>query len=118
MFRSAPIAFLRSLTAHVRRRSAVTVAPTSPQLTVEHVDDPDAAMRLVRADGLLDPESIERLIDVWAQVTAPYALHLDLFDAHIRDATTARRLESALDHLERQRIAVRVVGLDPSAISI
>ena len=45
----------------------------------------------------------------------PWATELShhVQDACIVDATTMSRLESALDHLERQRIDVRIVGIDP-----
>jgi hypothetical protein len=82
-------------------------------IRVEHVDDPERPFRLIRAAGVLGPSSIDRLVDAWASVTAPYALHLDLGDVRIDDAATMRRLETALDHLERQRIAIRIVGIDP-----
>jgi hypothetical protein len=82
-------------------------------ISVEHVDDPDLRLRLIRAAGVLGPSSIERLLEAWANLNAPYSLHLDLGDALIDDAHTMRRLESALDHLERQRIKVHLVGIDP-----
>lgn len=88
-------------------------APSTHTVLVEAIDDPDAPFRLVRAAGLLTADSIDRLFDAWASLLAPYAIHLDLSDAHIADAGTMRRLESALDHLERQHISVRLVGIDP-----
>ncbi len=88
-------------------------APRSPAIRVEHVDDPELPFRLVRAAGVLSPSSIDRLLDAWVSLTAPYALHLDLGDAQIDDEVTMRRLEMALDHLERQQIEVRLVGIDP-----
>lgn len=80
---------------------------------MEAVDDPDEPFRLVRAAGLLTLTSIDRLFDAWATLLPPYAIHLDLNGAHIADAGTMQRLESALDHLERQHINVRLVGIDP-----
>ena len=84
-----------------------------PTISVEHIDDPDRAFRLVRAAGVLTGSSIDRLFDAWATLMPPYAIHLDLSDVHIDDADTMQRLESALDHLERERINVRLVGIDP-----
>ena len=84
-----------------------------PALTVDFVDDPVRPIRLVRAAGVIDPVSINRVLSAWEHVTAPYLVHLDVEDARIVDATTMSRLESALDHLEQERIDVRIVGIDP-----
>ena len=81
--------------------------------SVTFVDDPSRPVRLVRAVGLLDDRSIERLLGSWVDVTAPHHVHVDVQDACIADVSTMARLESALDHLERRRIEVRIVGLDP-----
>jgi hypothetical protein len=99
-------------TVHTGHDDTVRNGP-APAIRVEHVDDPERPFRLIRAAGVLGPSSIDRLVDAWASVTAPYALHLDLGDVRIDDAATMRRLETALDHLERQRIAIRIVGIDP-----
>ncbi|MDW3213226.1 MAG: hypothetical protein R8G01_04455 [Ilumatobacteraceae bacterium] len=103
-----------------RGRPAATVSPTAghcasltPTIRVEHVDDPELPFRLVRADGMLCPATIDRLLDAWSNLVGPCALHLDLGDALIADAVTMQCLETALDHLERQRIEVRLVGIDP-----
>lgn len=80
---------------------------------IDHVDDPELPIRLIRAAGPIGPYSIESLLRTWAHLTAPHALHLDLEDAQITDVHTMQRLETALDHLERQRIDVRIVGIDP-----
>lgn len=80
---------------------------------MERVDDPELPFRLVRAAGIIGPSSIERLLDAWADLMAPASLHLDLGDARIDDAATMQRLESGLDHLERQGIAIRLIGIDP-----
>lgn len=85
----------------------------TPAIRVEHVDDPELPFRLIRAAGVLGPSSIDRLVEAWASVTAPYTLHLDLRDVRIDDAATMRQLETALDHLEGQRITIRLVGIDP-----
>lgn len=87
--------------------------PRPSTISVEHIDDPDRAFRLVRAVGVLTASSIDRLFDAWATLMPPYAIHLDLSDVRIDDADTMQRLESALDHLERERINVRLVGIDP-----
>lgn len=87
--------------------------PTAQTVVVDAIDDPDEPFRLVRAAGSLTATSIDRLFDAWATLLPPHAIHLDLSDAHIADAGTMQRLESALDHLERQQISVRLVGIDP-----
>jgi hypothetical protein len=84
-----------------------------PRVAIEHVDDPDTPMRLIRAVGPLGPGSIDRLLGSWAHLTAPHAVHVDLADAWITDVRTMRRLEAEFDHLERRHIEVRVVGIDP-----
>lgn len=88
-------------------------ADPTADVRVEHVDDPEAPFRLIRAAGNLGPTSIDRLLDAWANVMAPASLHLDLGDARIDDAHTMHRLEAALDHLERQGITIRLIGIDP-----
>lgn len=71
-------------------------------------------MRLIRVDGAVGAGEIDRLVESWGSLSAPYALHLDLSDAHIEDSATIQRLEVALDDLEHHRIDVRIVGLDPN----
>lgn len=95
------------------RRALIGSATGPAGLTVGVVDDPARPIRLVRAAGVIDPVSVDRIVRAWEHVTAPYLVHLDVQDACIIDATTMSRLESALDHLERQRIDVRIVGIDP-----
>ncbi len=95
-----------------RSRRTASLPPVSTE--IHFVDDPELPIRLVRAAGPIDTRSIERLLQCWELLTTPQALHLDLIDAQITDVSTMHRLESALDHLERQRIDVRIVGLDPS----
>lgn len=103
----------------LRRDSSRSTIPTSAGPTkIHHVDDPESPIRLIRASGPLDARSFEHLLACWEHVTTPHALHLDLTDARIMDERTMRRLELALDQLERQRIDVRVVGIDPSHPSI
>lgn len=87
--------------------------PRPQTASVEHVDDPDRPIRLVRAVGALTSTSIDRLFDACSTLMAPCAIHLDLSEAHIDDADTMQRLETALDHLEGQRINIRLVGIDP-----
>ena len=82
-------------------------------MSVEVVDDPEPAFRLVRASGILGPSSIDRLLDAWTDLCAPSSLHLDLGDARIVDAVTMQRLETALDALEGDGIAIRLIGIDP-----
>ena len=101
---------LTRLVRGLRRRCNL---PTRSDVRVEHVDDPEGPFRLVRAAGVLGPSSIDRLLDAWRNLVAPSSLHLDLGDARILDADTMQRLEAALDHLERQGIAIRLVGIDP-----
>lgn len=98
----------------IRRRSSTSFAsrlPAPPSVT--YVDDPHDHVRLVRARGPIGPTSIEHLFRAWADLTAPHLVHVDVSDAWIRDISTMLRLEAALDQLERRRIAVRVVGIDP-----
>lgn len=45
---------------------------------------------------------------------APELLHIDLTDAIIADLTTMLAFERAVDHLERQGVDIRIVGLDPA----
>jgi len=71
-------------------------------------------MRLIRAVGRLGPDSIDRLLRSCELLDAHHAVHLDFADARIDDIRTMRRLEAALDRLERQHIAIRVVGIDPA----
>lgn len=97
----------------VRTGRGTDAAPIRADIRVEHVDDPELPFRLVRAAGIIDPSSIECLVDAWADVMAPASLHLDLGDARIDDAATMHCLESALDDLERHGIAIRLVGIDP-----
>lgn len=80
---------------------------------IQRVDDPHGPMRLVGVSGTVGMSSIDDLFASWANLTTPYALHIDLTDANIDDHATMERLEAALDHLERQQIAVRLVGVDP-----
>ncbi len=82
-------------------------------IDVTYVDDPFVPIRLVRACGHIGPTSIERLFEAFADLRAPHHLHLDVGDAHIHDAATMERLGAALDRLERSRIEVRIVGIDP-----
>lgn len=109
----------RTLVLRALTRLALYVDPSfDPQgclgrLEIHHVDDPLGQMRLIRVAGPVDPASIGDLFETWDALEAPYAIHLDLADAEIADADTMRRLEGALDHLERQQIAVRLVGVDP-----
>jgi hypothetical protein len=77
------------------------------------VDDPFVPVRLVRARGHVGPTSIDRLFEAFADLRAPHHLHLDVGDARIADPATMERLGAALDRLERLRIDVRIVGLDP-----
>jgi hypothetical protein len=104
---------LRTRAATAAGTCGVEPTAAAPAIRVEHVDDPELRFRLIRAAGVLCPSSVDRLLDAWESVTAPYAVHLDLGDVRIDDAATMRRLESALDHLERQQIAIRLVGIDP-----
>ena len=101
------------LTGTFARRMLIGPGPTATGVTVGVVDDPVHPVRLVRAAGVLDPVTIERVVSAWEHVTAPYLVHLDVQDARIVDATTMSRLERAVDHLERRRIDVRIVGIDP-----
>ena len=77
------------------------------------VDDPIRPVRLVRAAGVIDPISINRVLSAWEHLTSPYLVHLDVQDACIADSITMTRLETALDQLEHRRIDVRIVGIDP-----
>ncbi len=103
----------RFLGAIARRVIVGVRSDRPPGLTVGVVDDPRLPIRLVRAAGVIDPMSINRVLSTWEHLTAPHLVHLDLHDASIVDVTTMTRLEAALDHLERRRIAVRIVGVDP-----
>lgn len=94
--------FARALVGFDRSRANVT-----------YVDDPARPVRLVRAVGVLDHRSIALLLGSWDDVTAPHHVHVDVQDACIADAATMARLETALDGLERRRIDVRIVGIDP-----
>ena len=98
----------------VAHRTLVGSAARSERgVTVGVVDDPTQPIRLVRVTGSIDAGSVQRVLGVWEHLTAPHLVHVDLQDAAIADATTMDRLEAALDHLERRRIGVRVVGIDP-----
>ncbi len=87
---------------------------TYSRLDIQLLDDPERPIRLIRVVGPIGHMSIERLVRSWEHLTAPHAVHVDLADAQIDDVRTMQRLEAALDHLEQQRIDVRVVGIDPS----
>jgi hypothetical protein len=80
---------------------------------VAYVDDPFEPVRLVRARGHVGPASIERLFEAFADLNPPHRLHLDVGDARFADLATMDRLGDALDRLERLRIDVRIVGIDP-----
>lgn len=123
--------FTRLAVRRLRRRAAVTPngsafasgglpTPELPAVDVHQIDDPESPMRLIRAVGRLGPDSIDRLLRACEALDAPDAVHLDFLDARIDDIHTMRRLEAALDRLERQHIAIRVVGIDPAhpALSI
>ena len=99
----------------VRRllRSLIDPFGARTRANVTYVDDPSRPVRLVRAVGVLDDDSIDQLLRSWGDVSAPHHLHLDVHAACIADATTMARLATALDGLERRRIDVRVVGIDP-----
>ena len=92
----------------------IPAATSTPPATVMSVDDPDRPIRLVRAVGVLGPDSIAELLGSWQDLTAPHHVHVDVEDASIVDVATMHQLGSALDRLERQRIGVRIVGIDPS----
>lgn len=70
-------------------------------------------MRLVRVVGAVDTNCLSLVFDTWSDVTASCTVHLDLHDAAIMGDVTMQTLERALDHLERQGICVRIVGIDP-----
>jgi hypothetical protein len=84
-----------------------------PPIDVAYVDDPFEPVRLVWARGHVGPTSIERLFETFADLNPPHHLHLDVRDARIDDPATMDRLGEALDRLERLRIEVRIVGIDP-----
>lgn len=87
--------------------------PSATRLSVSYVDDPDHRVRVIRAAGHLTAESTGELLRSWEHLTAPRIIHLDAGALDI-DIGAMRRLETAFDHLERQRIDVRVVGIDPT----
>lgn len=80
---------------------------------MSYVDDPYVPIRLVRASGHIGVASIDRLFKTFDGLKAPHHLHLDVRDANIADAATMARLEAAMDRLERLKIDVRLVGIDP-----
>lgn len=97
----------------MRRLVQFLVGADRQRATITFVNDPTRPFRLVHAVGVLDGRSIHELLGSLGDVPAPHQIHLDVQDACIADATTMSRLESALDRLERRRVEVRVVGLDP-----
>lgn len=96
-----------------RPRRHVRTAPPTP-VEVTFVDDPDGRVRLIRASGRLTAESISVLSRAWEHLSPPRIIHLDAAALQIADATAMRLLEAAFDRLERLRIDLRVVGIDPT----
>lgn len=80
---------------------------------VDHVIDPEGTVLLVRVSG----NATLRTIDEVARRTAPldrrHTVHLDLHDAIIESVQVVHALERVADRLERQRVRIRMVGLDP-----
>lgn len=82
-------------------------------LVVDRVDDPSGSARLVRVIGAMDAQSVSRVFEAWSDITTPHLVHLDLHDAAILGDDAMLALERAVDHLERQQIGIRIVGIDP-----
>ena len=96
------------------RRRPAPVDCSRSSVNVEHVVDPDGSTRLVRVTGLVTDTVMPCLSRSWDDMLAAELLHIDLRDATIADLTTMQALERAVDHLERQGIDIRIVGLDPA----
>lgn len=81
--------------------------------SLDVVDDPDGAIRLVRLRGHVSAATLIELLEAGTALRAPRHVHLDLIDARIPTVTAMHALERTVDHVERLGVAVRVVGLDP-----
>ena len=68
----------------------------------------------MRVSGLLTADVMPCLVRSWDGMRASEFLHIDLTDAPIVDLTTMLALERAVDHLERQGVDIRIVGIDPA----
>ncbi len=86
---------------------------TRPTVAISRIDDPGGGVRLIAVRGLVDATTIDALLDVLDENDDGDAIHLDLINAILADSETLRLLGAMIDELERRRVGVRIVGIDP-----
>lgn len=81
---------------------------------VDHVIDPDGTVLLFRVSGAVAPCTIDEIARRTVSLDARHTVHLDLHDACIPSVQVVDALERLADRLERSRVRIRMVGLDPN----
>lgn len=112
---------VRRIRAGVRRLrpSAAHQSPlggrleTQPELVLGIIDDPELAMRLLSARGLVTATTVDWLARALREVPTGAILHLDLTDAEFTESAALATLGAVLDSLEDRLVRIRIVGLRP-----
>jgi hypothetical protein len=81
---------------------------------LDYVVDPDDTVWLFRITGRASLRTVDELDRITTDLGARHTVHVDLHDADIPSETVMRDLERLADRLERARVRVRMVGVDPN----
>lgn len=76
--------------------------------------DPDGSVWLFRVVGRATLAVIDEIDRLTVTLGAPHSVHVDLFDAEIPAGPVMRGFERVADRLERAKVRVRMVGVDPN----
>ncbi len=105
--------YRRLLKDRARGGSSAGIEATRPNVAISRIDDPGGGVRLIAVRGLVAGATIGALLDVLDENHDGDAIHLDLINAVLADSESLRRLGAMIDELERRRVGVRIVGIDP-----
>jgi anti-anti-sigma regulatory factor len=89
------------------------IEATRPSVAISRIDDPGGGVRLIAVRGLVAVTTIDALLEVLDGNHDGDAIHLDLTNAILADSESLQLLGAMIDELERRRVGVRIVGIDP-----